>query len=717
MLLLILQFFATYSLADETNWPKVLETEIGRIVIFQPQPESLKGDQLKARAAFSITTDKHPEPLFGALWSDARVSIDRDQRIVHLLDVTITNVKFPPNSDSSQYKTCKEIVEKEVPKWKLTLSLDALITSIEEENGTSASDLKNDVPEIIYKTSPTILVLLDGSPKTEAIEHSNYKRVVNTPYFLICDSLNGNYFLYGGGKWYMSPQLDKGWKPYTKIDDEMRKMQQALEEEQKKSQQDNPSQDSTAIESEDIIPDIEVRTSAAELITSKGALQFAPINGTQLLYATNTDNDIFQYIPEQQYYLLISGRWYVSTSMQSGWKYVASDKLPKDFSAIPEGSEKDAVLACVSGTKVAKEAVMDSQVPQTAAVDRKEATCSVTYDGAPNFSSIQGTKLLYAINTSSSVIKEGETFYVCQNAVWFTGKTPNGPWTVATSVPAEVQKIPPSYPIYNVKYVYVYQSTPEVVYMGYTPGYTGCYVMGSTVVYGTGYYYPSWYGTYYYPRPVTYGFSVHYNPWTGWSCGYSVGFGRPNTWISVSVYGGHGGWWGPAYRPPYYYHPPRGGIYGPHGGPGYGRYPAGYRSAPPRTNNIYNNHQRGVSSNQFEMSKADGVANRVSGNVRKDAGKGGGIDNNVFADKGGNIYRNNNNSWEQHNGKDWQALKPASANNSGAAHPNLDNFNRDQINRDRGEMRNNNFNNFNGMNKGGGGAGGMRRPSGGGMRR
>jgi hypothetical protein len=63
----------------------------------------------------------------------------------------------------------------------------------------------------------------------------------------------------------------------------------------------------------------------------------------------------------------------------------------------------------------------------------------------------------------------------------------------------------------------IYDSTTDVVYVGYTPGYMGCYVHGPTVVYGTGYYYSPWYGPYYYPRPATFSFSMHYNPWTGWS--------------------------------------------------------------------------------------------------------------------------------------------------------------------------------------------------------
>lgn len=120
------------------------------------------------------------------------------------------------------------------------------------------------------------------------------------------------------------------------------------------------------------------------------------------------------------------------------------------------------------------------------------------------------------------------------------------------SVPAVIYTIPPRCPIYYVRYVRVYSYTPAVAYVGYTSGYTGCYVYRNTVVYGTGYRYRPWLGRFYYPRPWTWGFGVHYDPWTGWSMGFSTGWWRPNGWFAYNWRGVHPGWWGPVgYRPVY----------------------------------------------------------------------------------------------------------------------------------------------------------------------
>ncbi len=111
------------------------------------------------------------------------------------------------------------------------------------------------------------------------------------------------------------------------------------------------------------IPEIIVRTKPCELIQSNGEPEWAPIQGTQLLYMTNTDDNIFMTIEKNQYYVLISGRWYRSLALTGPWLYIDSDKLPPDFSKIPVGSEKDIVLASIAGTDAAKDAVMDAPDP------------------------------------------------------------------------------------------------------------------------------------------------------------------------------------------------------------------------------------------------------------------------------------------------------------------------------------------------------------------
>ena len=439
---------------------------------------------------------------------------------ISLVNVKVTNVKFPQAVDSATMKKFKTLLETEIIKWDLQISLDDLLATLEltdKENDIN-SNFKTEAPEIIISTQPALLVLIDGEPKFEKIEESKLERLLNSPYFIVKDT-DGKLYLNADAKWFVTSSIMGEWKATAYPPKEVKKQEEKFSKDQVVSEADKAIAET---EKNKTGPQIIVRTSPAEIIITKGESVFTPIQGTQLLYVKNTDSHVFMNIATQEYFILISGRWYSSKSLKGSWVFVASDKLPEDFAKIPEGTEKDVVLASVAGTPAANEALMDAQVPQTAAVDRKTATVTVKYDGEPKFESIEGTTMSYAVNTSSSVILSEKTYFVCDNAVWFTGKSPTGPWTVSAEVPKDVQKIPPSSPVYNVKYVYIYESTPEVVYVGYTPGYVGCYTYGPTVVYGTGYYYNPWYGPYYYPRPVTYGMSMYYNPYMGWSTGVVV---------------------------------------------------------------------------------------------------------------------------------------------------------------------------------------------------
>src|SRR5207302_3340949 len=58
------------------------------------------------------------------------------------------------------------------------------------------------------------------------------------------------------------------------------------------------------------IPAIYVSTVPAELIVLRGQPALAPIAATDILQVTNTDDDLFLYTPEQEYYVLLSGRWF-----------------------------------------------------------------------------------------------------------------------------------------------------------------------------------------------------------------------------------------------------------------------------------------------------------------------------------------------------------------------------------------------------------------------
>ena len=239
------------------------------------------------------------------------------------------------------------------------------------------------------------------------------------------------------------------------------------------------------------VPAIVVASEPTELIVTQGEPNYSPLDGTQLLYASNTTGHVFKSLADQRTYVLVAGRWFRADTTAGPWTFVPGKDLPPDFAKIPDESPKENVKASVPGTPQAQEAVIANSLPETAAIKVSDAKLPAPkYDGPPQLKPIEGTPLSYVVNSPLPVIQVSPTgFYALQNGVWFVGPSVQGPWAVATTVPPVIYSIPPSSPLHYVTYVYVYRATPQVVYVGYTPGYYSVYVSNGVVVYGTGYYY------------------------------------------------------------------------------------------------------------------------------------------------------------------------------------------------------------------------------------
>jgi hypothetical protein len=530
------------------DWPREVLSSEGTITMYQPQIESYSGNSLKARAAVSFVAIGKEDPVFGAIWVNCKVLTDRPTRTVKIEEMEVRRTRFPSGTDADTAKIAAAL-EEMIPRFDLTFSLDLLLESVEtaQKERESAHELESIPPKILVIDHPAVLVRIDGEPILNAIDGTSLKRVINTPFFLLQDLADGRFYLHGGDFWFTAQSIKGQWNqtstPAQSIVD-------LYEQTKSEEESDADSTTNELVSKSGKVPEIIIATEPTELIATESPIQFTPIEGIGLLYASNTPSRVFLEITTQQYFILISGRWYTAKKLTNSWTFIASDKLPADFKNIPPGSECDDVLASVAGTIPAKEAVFDAQIPQMAEVDRAQTTTQVEYDGDPQFENIGASGMAYAVNTSAAVIRVNGSFYDCDRGVWFESTTPYGPWEVCTTVPDIIYTIPPTVPIYCVRYVRVYTYTPDIVYVGYTAGYTGCYVYNRTVVYGTGYQYHPWYRHAYYARPWTWGFNVHYDPWTGWSFG--AGWGQSHGWFVRQPQVKHAGWWGPAeYHPAY----------------------------------------------------------------------------------------------------------------------------------------------------------------------
>jgi len=564
--------------AAEPDWPREVQTGDATLVLYQPQFDSLEGIETRARIAVAIQRPDLP-PEFGALWVAATLDVDRDADTARFQTFAIERARFP-DATAQEVRDLTALIERAAPTWDLNLSLDELRAGLEADGGTGDPGFRNDPPRILYRDRPALLVTLDGDPQLQPIKGTPWQRVVNTPFPIVFDPATREYWLYGSEIWFTTRDPVRGpWSPRESAPAGIAGLFAA---DAGQAAMESPLDAGEGVPKDQLRQaEIIVSTVPAELIATEGPPQYRPLVGDDMLYVTNTGSDLFLEVPTKRYYVVLSGRWYRASALTGPWTYVDAAKVPGAFADVPKKSDKAEVLAHVPGTDEAKDAVMDTMIPQTAAVRRGTAELEVTYDGVPRFERIPGTALLYASNTSAQVLKVDGRFFAVAQGVWYVADSAYGPWAVADSRPDGVEQIPASSPAYNVKYVYIYDHTPEVVYVGYLPGYTWAFPYRGAIVYGTGHYYRPWSGpAYYYPRPRTWGFHMHYNPWYGWGHGMSWSAG----WLSFS-YGWGSGWGGWGYGYPWGYR--QGYWSGYNSGYWAGQHtrgwfgPGGYRPPPP----------------------------------------------------------------------------------------------------------------------------------------
>ncbi len=636
------------------EWPREYTYDDGsKLVLYQPQVKSWEAyEHLEMLIALAFSENASESPSVGAFELEADTDTDMVNREVKASNFKITKGNFPSLDKEKSEKLMTRLKEI-IPKNETIISLDRIIANLKRaQSELRTASVKPDPPKIYVSQKPAILLMFDGKPIWSPIKDNDLKYAVNTNWDIFKDSDTLTYYLRNDDTWYRSQRLGPEWVAAGKLPKSFKKLPK--DENWKDVRANLPGK---KIEY-DKVPHVYVNTKPSELILIEGDPQLALIPDTELLWVTNTENDLFLSRSNNNFYYLVSGRWFRAENLDGPWVF-ATKELPTDFLKIPEDHERGHVRASVPDTPEANESAILAHIPQKATVERDKVTATVSYSGEPEFKPIEGTSMQYAANTSNDVIRVGDLYYLCYQAVWFVSTKPDGPWEVAEKIPSEIYTIPPSSPVYNTTYVQVYESSPTTVTFGYTSGYYGCYYSSGVMVYGTGWYYPPYYYwggyyPYYYPYHASFGCGAWYNPTTG-------SYGR-----GAAVYGPYGGMGAAAAYNPTTGTYARGAVaYGPYNARGWAE------AYNPRTDtyartrqgaNAYGNWgssvvQRG--DDWVRTGHASGEQGKIAG-YRGSDGSSGFVgrdeNNNLYAGKDGNVYKRDESGWQQYNGGDWNSV-------------------------------------------------------------
>jgi hypothetical protein len=595
-------------------WPRQAALEDATVTLYPPQVESWDGNRIRFRAAVTFTPTGAGQESVGVVWAAAITHVDRVSRLVTLDGVTLSQATFPTLADGGA--AYLKSLQTQLERAPQPIALDRLQTSLAAARDFRpvAVAVQNVPPRILVSDAPAILVSISGAPVLRPVAGTPFERVINTRALILRDGQGYYLHLYDG--WVTADSLDGRWQPGERMPSGLDRIAGNLVASGQADLLDGgairprPSLRNGA-------PRVYVSFAPAELIVFDGAPDLQPMDGTALMWASNSTANVIVDIVSGHYFALLSGRWFRARSLNGPWTYVAAHALPGDFSKIPPHEPAAAVLASVAGTPQAKEAVIESSIPQTATVPRTNGpTFTPEFDGHPQYRPITGTPLAYVANSPTPVIRVApRSYFALQAGVWFEATSVFGPWHVAASVPEVIYTIPASSPLHGVTYVRIYSATPRFVEVGCTPGYTGALITSEgVVVYGTGYNYAAWIGTAYYPPPVTYG-----------------GVPQPHDYATRNVYA-H---WGNAV-----YTGSR--TYRAHAGP-----------------DDAAANGRGNGAAPLQGRRAPGSGGEINPRLAVgDEFKAAGVDGDHYAGVKGHVYRRNGGGWEKQTGNGWARATP-----------------------------------------------------------
>jgi hypothetical protein len=688
------------------GWPRVRDLPSGgTILVYQPQIASW--DQQKHLVSYSAvsyrdkTTDK---PVVGTIRFEATTTVALADRLVNFQNMKIVEANFQTLPKERVREVTTEI-DKALPDDERVIALDRVLANLDKSMivPKNVEGIKADPPAIFFSKTPAVIVNLDGDPIWSPIKENDLKYAVNTNWDLFQHLPTNTLYLRHNDAWLKATDVKGPWSPAGTLPDSFKKL--PAEDNWKDVKANLPGKPIKPAS----VPKVFVSTTPAELILLTGEPSYLLVQGTDLLWVSNTESDVFRMGKTGPVYYLVAGRWFSAPDYPGPWTF-ATPTLPAAFKKIPLEHDRSRVLASVPGTDQAAEAVLVAQIPQTARVNKKDAKApDVAFQGDPEFAPVEQTTVQRAVNTDKDVFKIGDAFYMCYQGVWFVGKSATGPWEVATSVPQEIYKIPASSPSHHVTYVTVEDDDDdEWVTFAAAAGYTGMMVAWGCTVWGTGWYYPPYWGygayyPYYYPHFPTYGYSAWYNPWTG-------AYGR-----SAGVYGPYGGAGvGARYNPRTGTYARGAAAYGPYGARGvaqaYNPRTGTYAATRQGSNvygswgstavqrgddwaktNRYTNRQTGTTTRTIRTDEGSAVTRRGAGGGAVGVGEGG----NVYAGKDGNAYRRQDGNWQKYENGGWSNTdrqpadrpRPTDGSSGGQRATTVDRSTTDQLNRDAAARR------------------------------
>ena len=355
--------------AVDGGWPRSFEMSSARqLTIYEPQVASWdRQKHVVAYAAVAYSTSAANKPDLGSIKLESDTAVSLEERLVRFAAIDLTEANFPKLS-REQTGEITRFIRETIPEKERVIALDRMMAATE----TSAivpkdvPGIKADPPKIFFSNTPAILVNLDGEAIWSPIPENDLQFAVNTNWDLFQHGPTKTFYLRHESTWLKASSLEGPWAPAGKLPESFSKLPADANWTEVKAAIPGKKLDAKKA------PQVFVSLEPAELILLQGKPKYEKVEGTALLWVSNTESDVFRTGTSGAIYYLVAGRWFAANDFSGPWTF-ATPALPPDFQKIPLEHPRSRVLASVPGTRQAAEAILLAEIPGNGAGQHQDA--------------------------------------------------------------------------------------------------------------------------------------------------------------------------------------------------------------------------------------------------------------------------------------------------------------------------------------------------------
>jgi len=260
---------------ERLGWPRMLEADGCKIVVFQPQIEAWddKKRRLELQMALSCSAEGSEEAHVASIRIRARTDVDFAERTVEISRAKIDSLDFP-GADPEAVAKFRKVIRARLDDRTWTQSLERMLAlAARPEGGRREVPVSTLAPPVYYSEADAVLVQYMGQPAFEKIPGTKLQYAVNTNWdVLSIDGAPGTWLLLGEG-WIKTKNIAGGpWEPAGELPDEFRLL----------PKDDNWSAVRAHVPGRPVeaVPEVFVSFRPAELVLVDGERRMATIDGT-----------------------------------------------------------------------------------------------------------------------------------------------------------------------------------------------------------------------------------------------------------------------------------------------------------------------------------------------------------------------------------------------------------------------------------------------------